>query len=97
MFIEMKSSNKYKSILLVLMGSILSIYEAMLQKILKMSHFEHSVVRCEVGSWGLIIPMGLLWNVKHPCISLTRAMWTEGKVTDMQDRIHYHIQMHTLL
>jgi hypothetical protein len=50
MFIEMKSSNKYKSILLVLMGSILSIYEAMLQKILKMSHFEHSVVRCEVGS-----------------------------------------------
>lgn len=41
MFIQMKSSNQYKSTLLVLMGSVLSIYEAMLQKIVKMSHFEH--------------------------------------------------------
>ena len=91
MFIQMKSSNKYKSILLVLTGSILATYEATLQKILKMSHFEHRVVRCEVGSWGVIIPTGLL-----PSISLTRTVWTK-RVTAMQGKSYYHTQMDRLL
>lgn len=96
MFIQMKSSNKYKSILLVLTGSMLSIYEATLQKIWKMSHFEHRIVRCKVGSWGLIIHMGVQWNRKLPYISLTRTMWTK-RLTDVQGKLYYNTQMYRLL
>lgn len=58
-FIQIKSRNKHRSIQLVLMGRILSIYEVMLQEISKMSHFKHKVVRLDVGRRYLIIHMGL--------------------------------------
>lgn len=95
MLIQMKSRKQYRSILLVLMGSVLTIYEATLQKILKMSHFEHWVVRCEVGSWGLIIHMGLQWHVKLPYVLLTRTTWT--KAGSQICNIFSHIQMRRLL
>lgn len=58
-FRQIKSRNKHKSIQLVLMGRILSIYEVMLQEISKMSRFKHGVVRPDVGRRCLIIHMGL--------------------------------------
>lgn len=75
MFIGIKHGNKYKSLWLVLMGSILSIYEVMLQKISKMSHFERRVVRPDVGRWCLIIHMRLPWIMKLSTIYLTATTW----------------------
>lgn len=77
-FIQIKSRNKHKSIQLVLMGRILSIYEVMLQEISKMSHFKHKVVRLDVGRRCLIIHMGLQWNMKLSSIQLTTTSWTKS-------------------
>lgn len=77
-FIQIKSRNRHKSIQLVLMGRVLSIYEAMLQEISKMSHFKPRVVRPDVGRRCLIIHMGLQWNMKLPSIQLTTTSWTKS-------------------
>lgn len=87
MFIQIKSSNKYKSSqLLVLTGSILAIYEALLQEISSMFHFQHRVVRCEVGELMLNNSHG---NYEAP-LYLTKDNHTnkEKGVTYMEHRIY---------